>query len=102
VFNFSVDEDESYTVDGIVVHNCGHMHVPENDHGDPGSMDFAKVIKMARGHAAPAQKWHTVEDGDTLTGIARKHATTLAKIRSLNPRWKTDSNIGLGDKIRYQ
>ncbi|MFH8804042.1 hypothetical protein ACH4F6_31390 [Streptomyces sp. NPDC017936] len=28
---------------------CGHQHVPENDHGDPGSMDFARVIQHAKG-----------------------------------------------------
>lgn len=28
---------------------CGHQHVPENDHGDPGSMDFARVIALAKG-----------------------------------------------------
>jgi hypothetical protein len=32
---------------------CGHQHVPENDHGDPGSMDFARVITIAKGGAAP-------------------------------------------------
>jgi hypothetical protein len=29
---------------------CGHQHVPENDHGDPGSMDFARVIELAKAH----------------------------------------------------
>ncbi|MFM9616876.1 hypothetical protein ACKI14_02800 [Streptomyces turgidiscabies] len=28
---------------------CGHQHVPENDHGDPGSLDFARVIALAKG-----------------------------------------------------
>ncbi|MGW0708230.1 peptidoglycan-binding protein [Streptomyces sp. NPDC002643] len=27
---------------------CGHMHVPENTHGDPGAVDFARVLKYAR------------------------------------------------------
>lgn len=26
---------------------CGHMHVPENDHGDPGAIDFARLIALA-------------------------------------------------------
>lgn len=26
---------------------CGHMHVPENVHGDPGSIDFARLITLA-------------------------------------------------------
>ena len=27
---------------------CGHMHVPENDHGDPGAIDFAELIGLAK------------------------------------------------------
>ncbi|MEV5841100.1 peptidoglycan-binding protein [Streptomyces sp. NPDC051985] len=27
---------------------CGHMHVPENVHGDPGAIDFARIIKDAK------------------------------------------------------
>lgn len=33
---------------------CGHQHVPENDHGDPGSMDFARVIQLAKGEPEPS------------------------------------------------
>ncbi|MFH8805469.1 hypothetical protein ACH4F6_39010 [Streptomyces sp. NPDC017936] len=32
---------------------CGHQHVPENDHGDPGSMDFARVLEHAKGTSEP-------------------------------------------------
>ncbi|MET9701672.1 hypothetical protein [Streptomyces griseus] len=32
---------------------CGHQHVPENDHGDPGSMNFARVIALAKGVSKP-------------------------------------------------
>ncbi|MCL7428879.1 peptidoglycan-binding protein [Streptomyces sp. YS415] len=28
---------------------CGHMHVPENLHGDPGAIDFARLLKLAKG-----------------------------------------------------
>lgn len=27
---------------------CGHMHVPENAHGDPGNIDFAKLLTLAK------------------------------------------------------
>lgn len=33
---------------------CGHQHVPENDHGDPGSMNFARVIALAGGSTTTA------------------------------------------------
>ncbi|MBZ3909431.1 hypothetical protein [Streptomyces acidiscabies] len=28
---------------------CGHMHVPENTHGDPGSINFPRLIALAKG-----------------------------------------------------
>lgn len=28
---------------------CGHMHVPENDHGDPGALDFTHLLALAKG-----------------------------------------------------
>ncbi|MFD6287570.1 peptidoglycan-binding protein [Streptomyces sp. NPDC060205] len=27
---------------------CGHLHVPENVHGDPGAIDFARILKYAK------------------------------------------------------
>jgi hypothetical protein len=31
---------------------CGHSHVPENLHGDPGALDFANLIEYAREYAS--------------------------------------------------
>lgn len=31
---------------------CGHQHVPENDHGDPGAFPIDKVLQLAAGGAA--------------------------------------------------
>lgn len=37
---------------------CGHQHVPENDHGDPGNIDIgyimSKAVALANGTATPA------------------------------------------------
>lgn len=48
VFNISVDEDESYVVDGIIVHNCKHFSRAKG--GKP-------VEKKIRGLAWVAIKW---------------------------------------------
>ena len=32
---------------------CGHQHVPENDHGDPGAMKVAHAIALASGTTPP-------------------------------------------------
>ena len=81
----------------------GHQHVPENDHGDPGDLDFARVLAHARGTddapsdsqeddmpgaigrydsgevAIPPNDWKTLSiDGtDLLTGASRYTAAVL-------------------------
>lgn len=37
-----MSDDEWLSFNGI----CGHQHVPNNDHWDPGRLDFAKIIQM--------------------------------------------------------
>lgn len=37
---------------------CGHQHVPENAHGDPGSLNVARAITFAKAMVAPAKpRW---------------------------------------------
>lgn len=43
---------------------CGHQHVPENDHGDPGSMNFARVIQLAKGEPRPQEDDVALSDAD--------------------------------------
>ena len=31
---------------------CGHTHAPENDHGDPGAIDFNGLMKLAKAAVA--------------------------------------------------
>lgn len=47
---------------------CGHQHVVENDHGDPGAIDINRIIAYARGEAtAPSKE----DDMPTAEEIAR-------------------------------
>ncbi len=32
---------------------CGHQHVPENDHGDPGNFPIGRLLQLAKGDLAP-------------------------------------------------
>lgn len=58
---------------------CGHQHVPENDHGDPGATDFARVIELAKnGVQTPAPK----EENDVPHAIGRYDTTD----RTIVPR----------------
>ncbi|WP_406325775.1 hypothetical protein OG784_12715 [Streptomyces sp. NBC_01617] len=54
---------------------CGHQHVPENDHGDPGSMNFARVIALAKGTTH-------IEEEDPMAGISKQDIYDAV--------WKTD------------
>ena len=49
---------------------CGHMHVAENVHGDPGAIDFARLLKHAKADL-------DVDDDDTPGGTGS--TTTPAK-----------------------
>lgn len=40
---------------------CGHMHVPENSHGDPGALDFTRLLALAKG-ATEEDDMPTVEE----------------------------------------
>lgn len=46
----SFSEWESF--DGI----CGHQHVPENDHGDPGNFPIARLVKLVGGTTTTTPK----------------------------------------------
>jgi hypothetical protein len=34
---------------------AGHQHVPENDHGDPGALPFARILAVAKGGTPPEE-----------------------------------------------
>ncbi|MCL6733279.1 hypothetical protein [Streptomyces neyagawaensis] len=82
---------------------CGHQHVPENDHGDPGAMDFARVIALAKGAAAEEDDMPTTDE--IVKAIATKdgHFGVPARWREANPandKWKLESVLAyIGDRV---
>lgn len=48
------------------------------------------------------KKYYTVKKGDTMTGIAKKYKTTLAKLDKLNPGIKNLNEIDIGQKVRVK
>lgn len=87
---------------------CGHQHVPENDHGDPGSLDFKAVIQFAKDIVNPPKPeeptkpstsgTYTVKSGDTLWGIAEAHDITVANLKKWNGL--KDDEIHPGDVLK--
>lgn len=46
---------------------CGHLHVPENLHGDPGAINFARLITLAKNATTETDMPLTAADVKTLT-----------------------------------
>lgn len=82
---------------------CGHQHVPENDHGDPGAMDFARVIALAKGATASEEDDMPTTD-EIVKAIATKdgHFGVPSRWREDNPtndKWKLESVLAyIGDR----
>lgn len=62
---------------------CGHMHVPENTHGDPGAIDFATLITLAKGTDQEEDVALTAADAKTLwttDGFAKNPNPATAEV----------------------
>ncbi|MEU0590009.1 hypothetical protein [Streptomyces ardesiacus] len=53
--------------------HCGHQHVPENDHGDPGLLPMAAILTRAAGKTTPPP-----EDDVSLTSSQAKQLSDIA------------------------
>jgi hypothetical protein len=72
--------------------HCGHQHVPENDHGDPGSFPMAAILDAAKGGTTPPQE----DDMPTPAEVAKAVLTYDGVIRvpgapPTNPTWTLSS-----------
>ncbi|HEY6116970.1 MAG TPA: hypothetical protein VI172_13530 [Candidatus Dormibacteraeota bacterium] len=78
---------------------CGHMHVPENLHGDPGSIDFPKLIAFAKGSTpAPPQEDTVALTDDEIKRIGRQVVTGANGAKSpddASVEWAVSSFLGL-------
>lgn len=75
---------------------CGHLHVPENDHGDPGALDFTRLLALAKGT--------TEEDDVTLTADEKKDIAREVwayKLDSPTAPTGTDPERTAGTFLRY-
>ena len=89
--------------------HCGHQHVPENDHGDPGAFPIAQILKAATSATTPAAvpapgaggTVHVVVEGETLFGIAHAHGLSLPQLFAVNPALKKidPKKLPIGTKI---
>ena len=62
---------------------CGHMHVPENDHGDPGAIDIGYLLSSAGPVVLPIPEGLKVED---FSVFIRGDASPTVYLMSNRPR----------------
>lgn len=73
---------------------CGHMHVPENDHGDPGAINFGKLIALAKGGTTEEDPMAGITRQDIFDAVWRTDALAApsdAPDRKTNPNWQPQS-----------
>lgn len=67
----------------------GHQHVPENDHGDPGDLDFARVLEHVNGTAQPPQTGTSMTKPNRLS-VRRDENITLFPGTPVQLYWTTE------------
>ncbi|MEU3962929.1 hypothetical protein AB0F42_24505 [Streptomyces buecherae] len=86
--------------------HLGHQHVPEgNDHGDPGSLNFARVLEHAKGGAPPKEEDDMPSNKEIAEAVWRTD-----DVIGIPAAWRGDSTnefwtaqsvlINLGDRVR--
>lgn len=72
--------------------HCGHQHVPENQHGDPGSMPMAAILAAAKNGTTPPQEDDMPTADEIATAVLRKDGVILVPgAPSTNPTWTLSS-----------
>lgn len=85
---------------------CGHQHVPENDHGDPGNLNFARVIQLAKGETSSEEEdpMAGMTKQDIYDAVWRTDAVTApdtAADRKTNKTWEPQSYLkDIGNRVR--
>lgn len=61
--------DEWLTVEGVI----GHQHVPENDHGDPGALDVARMVALTTPALTPEDLMACLDPTTPITVSGRQY-----------------------------
>lgn len=70
-----------------------------------GSKEYEKLSiakKASRSRKSKGRKYHKVRAGQSLWTIARKHRTTVKKLKRLNPKLKRSNTLQPGDRVRVR
>jgi hypothetical protein len=82
--------------------HCGHQHVPENDHGDPGAFPMAAILTAAKGGTtttkpSPSTRGELDMDAQAVSAAVWDRdeipAPPSASTAKTNPTWKASSYL---------
>lgn len=77
---------------------CGHQHVPENLHGDPGALDFARILTLATGNTTPPKEDTVALTDDDIKKVGRQVVTGANGLKAPDDptvEWAVSSYLGL-------
>lgn len=85
--------------------HCGHQHVPENDHGDPGAFPMAAILNAAKGGgptpSLPKVSLKAVVYGAThAMADEKKHASYADDVARVQDALVAKSKLAKGSFIR--
>ncbi|MFD8199965.1 hypothetical protein [Streptomyces sp. NPDC059701] len=66
--------------------HCGHQHVPENDHGDPGALPMAAILARAKGGTAPSTTTPPTKEDDMANPSTKDIAAAVMEYQVDDPR----------------
>ncbi|MFI5664383.1 peptidoglycan-binding protein [Streptomyces sp. NPDC051684] len=75
---------------------CGHSHVPENVHGDPGDLDFAELLKLAKGKSGTVT---SPSDSSSSSSSASKPAPPFPGTQFFGPGKSNAHILALGKRL---
>jgi hypothetical protein len=81
--------------------HCGHQHVPENDHGDPGALPMAAILARAKGNTAPSTTKPVPEEDKMPTAKEIADAVWKYPLASPTAQKGTDANRAAGTFQRW-
>ncbi len=82
----------------LVIYRGGHVSTSQSTVTSAPTSSSKTTVSQQSTSTQPAASTYTVRSGDTLSGIATKHGTTVARIKELNNL--TSNNIKVGQKLK--
>ncbi|GHH57877.1 N-acetylmuramoyl-L-alanine amidase [Streptomyces candidus] len=85
---------------------CGHQHVPENDHGDPGNLPFARILAAAKGGTPPEEDDVALTDAEIKRIVdkvwAQRITSPTADPKKGDPTRSASTFLAYQDKFHHE